>query len=69
MVIVRHRAVDSVRSNGRHDSRRVGDERIEEHLQAPGSVEQAAGDRDEASRLRDTLTRLRPAQREVIALA
>jgi len=69
MGIVRHRAVDSVRSNGRHDSRRADDERIEEHSQAPGSVEQAAGERDEASRLRDTLTRLPAAQREVIALA
>ena len=69
MGIVRHRALDSARSNGRHDSRRADDERIEEHFQAPGNVEQAAGERDEATRLRDTLTRLPAAQREVIALA
>lgn len=66
---VRHRAIDSLRSHGRHDRRRAADEPIDERLRAPGSVEDAIGDRDVAARLRTTLSRLPAGQRHVIALA
>ena len=66
---VRHRALDSLRSNGRHEGRRADAEGIEERVRAPGSVEQSAGERDEATRLRDVLALLPAAQREVIGLA
>lgn len=66
---VRNRAIDSGRRAGRHDNRRSDDERIEETLQAPGSLEQTTVERDQAARLRGALAELPDAQREVIALA
>ncbi len=67
--IVRNRALDSLRRHGRHDNRRAGGEHMLERLQAPGSTEQATGERDEAAHLRGVLAQLPEAQREVIALA
>ncbi len=67
--IVRNRALDSARRNGRHDTRRADDGQIHERLQAPGSLEQSAAEREEAAQLRGVLAQLPAAQREVIVLA
>lgn len=69
MGTVRNRAIDSFRRNGPHDSRRAGEDHIDERLQAPGSLEETTGERDQAARLRGVLGQLPAAQREVIALA
>jgi RNA polymerase sigma-70 factor (ECF subfamily) len=70
MGIVRNRAIDSLRRQGRHDQRRAGEHDLEQRLAVPGeSLEDVAGERDEAARLRATLARLPAAQREVITLA
>lgn len=67
--IVRNRAIDSARRNGRHDRRRADEEGLDTGRQAPGGVEVTVGERDEAARLRGVLARLPEAQRDVIALA
>lgn len=69
MGIVRHRALDSVRRNARHDDRRADEERITEGGEAPGGIEDAVAEREQAIHLRGVLARLPVAQREVIALA
>ncbi len=67
--IVRHRAIDSVRRNVRHDKRRAGEEQIDGQLQDGPSIEQTTVEVDEAARLRAALAKLPDAQREVIVLA
>lgn len=67
--IVRNRAIDSLRRNGRHDRARDGREDLAAELPALGLVADDTADRDEASRLRALLAALPLAQREVIALA
>lgn len=42
MGTVRNRAIDSFRRNGPHDSRRAGEDHIDERLQAPGSLEETS---------------------------
>jgi RNA polymerase sigma-70 factor, ECF subfamily len=69
MGIVRQRAIDWLRHNGRHDSRRAGVEQVDGRHSAPGSVEETIAERDAAARLRGTLARLPAAQRDVITLA
>ncbi len=69
MGTVRNRAIDSFRRNAPHDSRRAAEDHIDERLQAPGSLEETTGERDQAARLRGVLAQLPVAQREVIALA
>jgi len=67
--IVRHRAIDCLRRNRRHDRWREGFDGVAEGHAAPGGVEDDPADRDEARRLRAVLAHLPMAQREVIALA
>jgi RNA polymerase sigma-70 factor, ECF subfamily len=70
MGVVRNRAIDFTRNNGRHDRRRADEEQIDQRLQTAAlSIEQTTTERDEAARLRDVLRQLPAAQREVIALA
>lgn len=66
--IVRNRAIDGLRRQGRHDSRRAG-EYVEGQVAATDDVPETIGDRDRATRLRAALDRLPAAQRDVIALA
>ena len=66
---VRNRALDSLRRNGRHDTRRAPGEGIAEQLQALGDLEHTIAERDQASRLRALLATLPDAQRDVITLA
>lgn len=67
--IVRNRAIDGLRRQGRHDSRRAGEYDVEGRVAATDDVPGTIGDRDQAARLRTALHRLPAAQREVIALA
>jgi len=65
--IVRNRAIDSVRRQGRHSKRRDP----EYEAERPGDVDVAATviAMDDAARLRAHVAQLPPAQREVIALS
>jgi len=67
--VVRNRALDALRRNGRHDTRRADEEQIDQQLQSVGSAQDRLGEREEAAELRGVLARLPAAQREVIALA
>lgn len=67
--IVRNRAIDSARRNGRHDRRRADEELRDGHHTRSADVGETAGERDEAAELRRVLVRLPEAQREVIVLA
>ena len=69
MGIVRNRAIDSLRRQGRHDDRRADADGMEERLRAPGNLETDLAERDQAAQLRKSLARLPEAQRDVIALA
>ena len=69
MGTVRNRAIDSLRRQGRHDSRRAHVDDSEVWLQAPGDVENETTEREQAARLRTTLARLPAGQRDVITLA
>ena len=69
MGIVRNRAIDSIRRQGRHDERRASAEGIEERLPAPGDMESHITEREEAARLRGALAHLPATQRDVIAFA
>jgi RNA polymerase sigma-70 factor (ECF subfamily) len=71
LATVRNRALDSLRRDGRHDSRRAdgdGDDTTD-RLTADGDVAAATVERDEAATLRGALATLPEAQRDVIALA
>jgi RNA polymerase sigma-70 factor, ECF subfamily len=68
MGCVRHRAIDSMRRDGRHGKRRADEERIDERLHA-NNIEEMIGERDHAAQLRGVLATLPPAQRDVIVLA
>jgi len=67
--IVRNRALDALRHHGRHDSRRVGAEQLDDRVWDAPSVEHLVARLDEAERLRHVLAQLPDPQREVIALA
>jgi RNA polymerase sigma-70 factor, ECF subfamily len=68
--IVRHRSIDALRSQGRHDRHLTRDADPLEHAAAGGpDVEAAAAERDDAARLRRLLAALPPEQRDVIVLA
>ena len=70
MATVRNRAIDVLRRQSRHDTRRDGtDQTTGERLTAADAVEEKIAERDGAARLRTTLETLPSAQREVIALA
>ena len=68
LTMVRHRAIDLARSNGKHAARRASDDQLDWLPSANDPVE-AAVRRDEALRLQEALARLPDAQAEVITLA
>jgi RNA polymerase sigma-70 factor, ECF subfamily len=65
---VRYRAIDVLRRQSKHASRRTGEDALYAHPASVNLADQTAG-RDEAHQLRALLTRLPDAQREVITLA
>jgi RNA polymerase sigma-70 factor (ECF subfamily) len=67
--IVRNRAIDSQRRNGRHDRRRHDLDGVAGQLYAPDDPEADAVASDDARHLRALLADLPATQREVIALA
>jgi RNA polymerase sigma-70 factor, ECF subfamily len=70
MGIVRNRAIDVLRQQRRHDSRRCGpDETVEEQVTSSDALDERVAERDGAARLRTALVALPVTQREVIALA
>ena len=68
LTMVRHRAIDLARSNGKHAARRASDPQLDGLPAADDPVE-AAVRRDDAQRLQEALARLPDAQAEVITLA
>jgi RNA polymerase sigma-70 factor (ECF subfamily) len=68
MSVVRYRAIDAARRNGKHANRRAEETRIEFH-NAPGDVADRVEGRDRAKRLNALLGQLPDAQQEVIGLA
>lgn len=67
--IVRNRALDTYRGNGRHDRHRSDAGEIEDNLHGPEEVQAGIVADDEARRLRALLAGLPLAQREVVTLA
>jgi RNA polymerase sigma-70 factor, ECF subfamily len=67
--IVRHRAIDSLRRELRHETRRAGQDHLDESIRSAHCVGDAIAEREQAARLRACMARLPPSQREVIALA
>lgn len=67
--IVRHRAIDSLRRDVRHDRRRADRGDALEELHAPGDVQTDAIAADDARELRALMAELPATQREVIELA
>ena len=67
--IVHHRAIDLLRRNTVRDSRRTGDEGIEERLVARENTEVEVARRDEAAAIRSAMETLPPEQSQVIELA
>lgn len=66
--VVRHRAIDEQRRNGKHAARRAGDEQLDDHP-AGDDVAHEVVERADARRLHALLARLPDAQQEVITLA
>jgi RNA polymerase sigma-70 factor (ECF subfamily) len=70
MTAVRHRAIDVLRAQRRHDAHRARtDQTADEPATAGGAVEDRVIEREGAARLRSALGALPAAQREVITLA
>ena len=67
--IVRNRAIDVLRRNSVHDSRRTDDEDFEERLVASERTDEEVTRRDEAKRLRRALEELPDDQQKVIELS
>jgi RNA polymerase sigma-70 factor (ECF subfamily) len=67
--IVHNRAIDALRRGVVRDRGRVGDEGIEERLEAPERTEEEVGRRDEAREIRLALQGLPDEQSHVIELA
>jgi len=68
LTVVRHRAIDLERQNGRHAIHRAGDDQLDA-CSAPDDVCAAAIKRDDADRLQASLAALPDAQQQVISLA
>ena len=68
LTMVRHRAIDLARSNGKHAARRASDRQLDELPATDDPVEDVVR-RDDAQRLQEALARLPDAQAEVITLA
>ena len=69
LVIVRHRAIDALRREGRHARRRASDDGLEERVRAPQSTEGEVTRRDQGKEVQEALRELPAAQRRVIELA
>ena len=67
--IVHHRAIDALRRATVHDTRRAGDEGIEERFEAAERTDVEAARREEAGTVRDALSTLPADQCQVIELA
>jgi RNA polymerase sigma-70 factor (ECF subfamily) len=67
--IVHHRAIDSLRRNLRHDTRRASDEGLEERFEAADRTDVVAARREEAAEVRTALASLPDEQSRVIELA
>lgn len=67
--IVHHRAIDALRRGIRHESRRAGDEGLEERFEARERTDVQAARREEAAEVRAALASLPPEQSRVIELA
>jgi RNA polymerase sigma-70 factor (ECF subfamily) len=68
LALVRHRAIDIARRDGRHGSRQASDEQLEGRASVGDPLE-AAVKRDDAQQLLASLAMLPDAQAEVITLA
>ncbi len=68
LTVVRYRAIDIVRRNGKHDTHRANEDRLEGRVGAD-DVSQTAIKRDDADQLQASLALLPDAQQEVITLA
>ena len=68
MGTVRNRSIDALRRDRRHETRRAMGEGLED-VHAPGDLERAIVERDQAMRLRAQLVNLPDTQRDVITLA
>jgi RNA polymerase sigma-70 factor (ECF subfamily) len=68
MSAVRSRAIDALRTDARHDTRRA-DEQHANLEEARDGIDESVVARDEAAHLGSVLARLPAAQRDVIALA
>jgi RNA polymerase sigma-70 factor, ECF subfamily len=68
LTVVRYRAIDLARSNGRHEHRRAGDEQLEHHA-GPDDLPQETINRDGAKQLQASLALLPVLQEQVITLA
>ena len=66
--MVRYRAIDVARSNGKHTGKRAAEEETAAHS-LPGVLADQVVDRDSAAELKARLALLPDAQREVITLA
>jgi RNA polymerase sigma-70 factor (ECF subfamily) len=67
--IVHHRAIDALRRGIRHDSRRAGDEGIEERFESKDRTDLQAARREEAAEVRTALAALPSEQSRAIELA
>jgi RNA polymerase sigma-70 factor (ECF subfamily) len=67
--IVHHRGVDALRRGIRHDSRRAGDEGIEERFESGERTDVQAARREEAKEVRSALASLPAEQSRAIELA
>jgi RNA polymerase sigma-70 factor (ECF subfamily) len=67
--IVHNRAIDSLRRNLRHDTRRAGDEGIEERFEAKDRTDLQAAHSEEAAEVRIALDALPEEQSKAIELA
>ena len=68
LTVVRYRAIDLARSNGRHEDRRAGDDQLEHHA-GPDDIPQEIINRADADRLHASLALLPVLQEQVITLA
>jgi len=67
--IVHNAAIDKIRHNRMHESRRASSDGLEDFLQAPERTDQEVQRREQASEVQAALGELPPEQRHVIELA
>jgi RNA polymerase sigma-70 factor (ECF subfamily) len=69
LAVVHHRAIDAMRRNIRHDSRRASDEGIEERFESADRTDVQAARREEATEVQKALASLPADQSRAIELA